>query len=194
VSYSTTLEASPVTGYSLVSSSGQTEGLSLASNGVLSGTPTTAGTASFVVRASNGVSTADRTFNLTINPPTPVFTSISLDSSAIVGLPYSGSISASDASSYSIFSGSLPNGITLNTSTGAISGTPTTPGLFSFVFRATNVTGSVNTETLTINIPTILRIWDGTAFIPTIASVWNGENFTPATIKIWNGFSWTSAK
>ena len=42
---------------------------------------------------------------------------------------------------YSVFSGSLPTGLTLNTSTGAITGTPSAAGSFTAVIRATD-TGS----------------------------------------------------
>jgi hypothetical protein len=107
---------------------------------------------------------------------------------------FSGSIEASDATSYSVFSGDLPTGVTLNTSTGEVSGTPTTPGEFSFVLRATNISGSVDTTTLTISVPTISRVWDGTSFVPTVTTVWDGTSFVPATTKVWNGSSWVNAK
>lgn len=43
---------------------------------------------------------------------------------------------------YSITSGSLPAGLTLNSTTGAITGTPTTGGNYSFTITATNAVGS----------------------------------------------------
>jgi hypothetical protein len=70
-SYSTTVTASPVTSYSLVSQSGQTGGLTVSGN-TISGTPTTAGVATFTIRANNSGLTADRTFNIPINPPSNV--------------------------------------------------------------------------------------------------------------------------
>jgi len=51
VSYSATVSASPVTGYSLTGLSGTTGGFNV-SNNTISGTPTTAGTASFTLSAS----------------------------------------------------------------------------------------------------------------------------------------------
>jgi hypothetical protein len=65
--YSTTFTASPVTSYSLVSSSGATGGLTVSGN-TISGTPTTAGTATFTIRANNSGFTTDRTFTVPINP------------------------------------------------------------------------------------------------------------------------------
>ena len=65
--YSTTVSASPVTSYSLVSSSGATGGLSF-SGSTISGTPTTAGTATFTIRADNSGFSTDRTFTIPVNP------------------------------------------------------------------------------------------------------------------------------
>jgi hypothetical protein len=69
--YSTTVTASPVTSYSLVSSSGQTGGLTVSGN-TISGTPTTAGVATFTIRANNSGLIADRTFEVPINPTSGV--------------------------------------------------------------------------------------------------------------------------
>lgn len=52
---------------------------------------------------------------------------------------------ASTPTTYSVISGSLPNGLSLTSvsgNLGRISGTPTTPGTFNFTLRATNEFGS----------------------------------------------------
>jgi hypothetical protein len=50
---------------------------------------------------------------------------------------------------YSVFSGSLPTGLTLNTSTGAITGTPSAAGNFTAVIRATDTGSNVaNTNSI----------------------------------------------
>ncbi|MDQ6860347.1 MAG: putative Ig domain-containing protein [Verrucomicrobiota bacterium] len=78
-----------------------------------------------------------------------------------VGTSYSQTVSASGGSgtyTYSVSSGSLPPGLTLNTSTGQISGTPTTTtgSPFSFTIKATDsstsCTGS-QSYTVTISCP-----------------------------------------
>lgn len=54
--------------------------------------------------------------------------------------------------SYTVFSGSLPVGLSLNASNGTISGTPTTAASYSFIIRGTNTGGSVNTSTINITV------------------------------------------
>ena len=71
-----------------------------------------------------------------------------------VGVPYSSALMASGGVppyTYSIISGSLPAGLTLNTSTGAITGTPTQPGTFSFTAQVVDSSGSSTTNTVTAN-------------------------------------------
>lgn len=191
--YSATVIASPSTGYSLVSQSGGTGTYTVTNNGssaTISGTPTATGTASVTVRAANYDRTTDRTFTFTVRPALPVFSDASVNSSARVGVAYSDAVAASETASYSVFSGALPGGLSLNTSTGAITGTPTTPGTFNFVIRATNVTGSTNTGTLTITVISSARVWNGSAFVVAQARVWNGSAFVTGTIKVWDGTTW----
>ena len=71
-----------------------------------------------------------------------------------VGVPYSSALMASGGVppyTYAIISGSLPTGLTLNTSTGAITGTPAQPGTFSFTAQVVDSSGSSTTNTVTAN-------------------------------------------
>ena len=98
---------------------------------------------------SGGDTVTDTEF-VTTATPAPVFTDASVTFSATTTQSYSDGVSASNTTSYSVFSGSLPPGINLNTSTGALTGTPTTIGTYNFVIRATGPGGTANTGTLTI--------------------------------------------
>ncbi|WP_164931844.1 putative Ig domain-containing protein [Dyella sp. M7H15-1] len=166
VSYSTTISASggnsPYT-FSLASGS-LPPGLSLSSSGVFSGTPTAGGSYTFTVRVTDAASsTATKTYsNVTISAPTIMVSPSSLPS-ATQNSSYSQTVNASGGTSpytYAVTSGSLPSGVTLNASSGALGGTPTVYGNFSFTVTATDsssgtgpYTGSAN-YTLTVNAST----------------------------------------
>src|SRR5439155_18777994 len=71
-----------------------------------------------------------------------------------VGVPYSSSLVASGGVpgyTYSISVGSLPAGLTLNPSTGAITGTPTTAGTFNFTSKVVDSSGNAATNSVTSN-------------------------------------------
>jgi hypothetical protein len=126
-----------------ISSGSLPNGLTLSSStGAISGTPTTAATSSFTVQvtdSSSPVQTATKALTLRVNAPFS-FTSSSLPSAA-VGVAYNAAISASGGVSpmtWGITAGSLPAGLTLSTSTGVVSGTPTTAGTSNFTVQITD--------------------------------------------------------
>lgn len=83
----------------------------------------------------------------------PYITTTSLPQSTI-GVSYNTTLSASTTSStisWSIVSGSLPTGLSLDASTGKISGTPTVADTFNFTVRATGSTYSERDFSITIN-------------------------------------------
>lgn len=87
----------------------------------------------------------------------PVWTTSGALTAFKKGTSYTYNLSASDADAaitYAISSGALPSGLSLNTSTGVISGTPTanTGTPYSFVVSATDNGGNtVNSSTLTLS-------------------------------------------
>jgi hypothetical protein len=131
-------------------------GLALnATTGVLSGTPTAGGVFTFRVKAANGVSPDAVTPSLTINVAAPpVFTAVT-PPGAKKGSAYSYTFAASGnpAPTFSVASGSIPTGLTLNSTTGVLSGTPSAAGQFSFTVKAANgVTPNAVSNTITITV------------------------------------------
>jgi hypothetical protein len=95
--------------------------------------------------------------------------------------------------SYSVLTGSLPSGVSLNTSTGAITGTVSSAADYSFTIRATNTYGSVD-QAFSGTITGGIRIWDGSSWLKRVVKVWNGTAWVPKTLKTWSGSSWTNSK
>jgi Putative Ig domain./Protein of unknown function (DUF3494). len=95
-----------------------------------------------------------------------------------VGTPYSQTVSASGGTApyaFSISSGAQPTGLLLNSATGAITGTPTTAGTFTFTITATDANGCTGSRLYTITItspgcPAIIlsptTLPPGTALLP----------------------------
>ena len=121
------------------------------STGAVTGTPTAAGTFTIQVKDANGV-VGTGTCSITI-VGTPQVT-CSATNSGEVGVPFnSGPITVTGGTApytFSIGSGTLPAGLTLNTSTGAVTGTPTAAG--TFTIQVTDANGVVGTGTCSITI------------------------------------------
>ena len=153
VAYSQTITASGGAGpYSFAVSSGTLPpGLTLAPNGILSGTPTSAGSYNFVVTATDTNNcTGNQGYTLTISAaPCPTITlSPSSLPAGTAGSPYNQTLTASGGTgpySFVILSGSLPPGLTLSAS-GALTGTPTASGSFGFTVAATDTKGCTGTR------------------------------------------------
>ena len=110
-------------------------GLSLSTAGVISGTPTAAGTSNFTVQVTDSTpptpQTTTKSFQLIIGAATPTLTITIPAGSSLpggsVGSAYSTSLDATGgtgAQTWSVSVGALPNGLSLNPATGAITGTP----------------------------------------------------------------------
>ncbi|MEO5845822.1 MAG: Ig domain-containing protein, partial [Caldimonas sp.] len=121
-----------------------------AGTGLVSGTPTTAGAFSYTVRVTDAAAaTAFQTLSGTI----AAALTLASTPAAVrqVGVAYSQANSASGGTApyaYSISAGALPAGLTLNAGTGAVSGTPTTAGLFSYTVRVTDGVAAAATQTV----------------------------------------------
>jgi hypothetical protein len=109
-------------------------GLALNSTGMISGTPTTAGTFNFTLQVVDSAPhAAQAAFTITISQPALSLITASLPY-AIQGTAYIQQLMATGGVppySWSVSAGSLPTGLTLSSS-GSLSGTPKSAGSFSF--------------------------------------------------------------
>ncbi|MFY9611198.1 MAG: putative Ig domain-containing protein [Blastocatellia bacterium] len=155
VSYSRTLAASGGRpDYSwLVESGALPPGLSMSQSGTISGTPSSAVTSNFSLRVTDtDGGSAAKALTLVVKPIAPLTITTSQLPRASVGATYSQNLGASGGQTpytWSIQSGNLPFGITLN-QTGVLSGTPEQAGSSSFVLRLTDATGESVAATLSI--------------------------------------------
>jgi predicted hotdog family 3-hydroxylacyl-ACP dehydratase len=123
-------------------------GLTLSgSNGTISGTPTVSGTFTVTIAAADAMdasNVATAAYSLMVstgvkitsprtipNATHDVFYSYQMQASDVVGTP-----------KWSLAGGSIPPGITLNATTGVISGTCTTTGMWHFNVRVTDASSS----------------------------------------------------
>jgi hypothetical protein len=147
------------------------------STGAISGTPSGAGTFNFIITATdaNGcpgsqpysivITGAASCPVITVNPATLP--------PGPLGMFYSQSVTAVGGTSpytFTISSGTLPPGLTLgtgNTSSVLISGTPLTPGLFTFTITATDAHGCPGSRPYSIVIP-VLSLGPGVCPVITV--------------------------
>jgi hypothetical protein len=135
-------------------------GLTLDDSGRLSGVPTTAGSYTFTVRASNGTSPDAVVTSTVVVGGTPASTPTSIAGTPPaggVGEPYSFTFATTGGPTVSRSAGSLPPGLSLSSS-GRLAGTPTRAGSYSFTVRAVAGSAAPATSTVTLvvrSVPTV---------------------------------------
>lgn len=148
-------------------------GLSLdGTTGIISGTPTAISSASVTISAINGSGTGSATlvFNIVLPSP-PVVTGTSISGTVGTGISYP--ISATNyPTSYALASGTLPAGLSLDTTTGIISGTPTAASAASVTVTATNSGGTSSPATINFSIISSACVVQGFAGGTTPPSGW----------------------
>jgi hypothetical protein len=129
--------------------------LTMTSGGVISGTimASCAGTYTpTFTMTDSGIPTALKSttqLTMVIASATPISFIGSMPATGTYNVAYSGSAAATGgvgALNYALTSGSLPTGVTLNPVTGAVSGTPTTVGTYSFAVSASDAHGDAATS------------------------------------------------
>lgn len=132
--------------------------------GALTGTPS-AGTYMFMLRASNGPLTAPVIGFAGDVVPAPVWTDTTL-APFVAGVAYVDYVAATGtpAPTFILAAGALPDGISLDSDTGKVYGTPTTVGSYSFTLEASNGVGESPSKKFTGKVQGI--VWTDTFLAP----------------------------
>jgi Tol biopolymer transport system component len=138
--YSATVTvANPISGERW-SASGLPAGLSInRSTGVISGTPTEAGTFNVEVDVDDAFGNDYELYTIHIADPLTITTATLANGTE--GVAYDQTVTTSgglEPLSFRVSSGALPGGLALNTTTGNITGTPTSGGSFTFTIEVTD--------------------------------------------------------
>lgn len=112
-----------------------------------------AGVQTFTVNVVDNSNDTYAMQTLAFQPDTIRLADTVLPDGATDGTPYSAQlhcIGGTATQSYSLFSGSLPTGVSLNTTTGSLTGTPTVGGTYPVGFRCSDGTVTSSTQALSI--------------------------------------------
>lgn len=119
-------------------------GVSLDSSGLLSGSATTEGVSNFTVTVTDDDGrTATKAFAVTVTTSPSITTDAQL-ATAVVGNSYSITFAATGGTApyeWSVSTGPLPAGLSLNAATGELSGTPTSAGSPAFTLQVEDANG-----------------------------------------------------
>jgi hypothetical protein len=141
--YTATLTATSGTGpYTFQHVSGKPTWMTLPSSGSITGTPDAAAVSSIIVTATDALAAVSpqKTLSLTVTAALSMVTTSPL-ASGTAGVAYSVTLSATGGTTpytWAITAGALPAPLTLDPTSGLISGTPNESGVFAFTARVTD--------------------------------------------------------
>jgi hypothetical protein len=148
-------------------------GLTLAADtGLISGTPTTTGTFAFTIEATDSTTpkqSATQHLTILVADPLKITTAATLPQEGVKGAPYSqalGAIGGTTPYTWSVATGSLPLGLTLNPATGAISGTPTGSGTATFTVKLVDAGLPAQSATQIVNLTVVVAPAVATSSLP----------------------------
>jgi hypothetical protein len=127
------------------------------SSGLINGVPKTAGTFTFTVQVKDETRATDtETFTVEILPAeAPTITTVALSNGTVGEFYCCGNLFASGGVqpyTWTVVTGALPPGLELPRRENTISGTPTTPGTFTFTVRVTDAVGAFSEKEFSITI------------------------------------------
>lgn len=141
-------------------------------SGAITGTPTKKETFTFTVTKTNKVGEFSKEFSIEIAYGVPTITTETLEV-ARKGVLYNQQIQGKGGgATYSISSGALPNGLSLDSATGVIRGTATAAGSYPITVSKTNESGSAQKSyelEVKLTIPKFLngvQLWSGNLNVP----------------------------
>jgi uncharacterized repeat protein (TIGR01451 family) len=144
-------------------------GMTISSNGVLSGTPGSPSTTFTIAATDSNNCTASRLYTLNlVDPNNPLTVSPSSLPAGVVGRSYTGAFSASHGTppyNFTNSAGSLPPGLTLS-GAGTLSGVPTAAGTFSFTVTATDGHSGIGSNDCAISITSIADLGVSSSMSP----------------------------
>jgi len=134
-------------------------GITLAADGAITGTPTQSGTYTFTVKATDTVgNSSTKDLNIIVNPA-PAMLNTTFPAGNI-GATYNQTIARSGGTAplaWSV-SGALPPGLSLDTTSGVISGVPSSSGTSTFTIQVTDATGKSVSQVYSITINSSLLV------------------------------------
>jgi hypothetical protein len=139
---------------------GLPSGLGLGQDGVISGTPTAAGTAGFVIKLEEPFRRQDLRY-MTLAVASALTASPLAARAGEVGVPYSAALAQTGGVPpvrWTIVDGSLPRGLLLDRTTGVITGRPLTAGSSSVTFQVADAAGTASTTTVSFRLAARLRL------------------------------------